>query len=166
MTSDSASFAISKARIVYLLDGDQTGRLTARKLQKWAERGTEPSGSLAYVDAYELFVYVTPHSRTKKVKAIKTRKVRKYPLAALTIETFPETLDVEINVLGGKRVLYFPVSQGSEITDLTLAFVAGVMCAVCPEEAIFRIVSNDNHAKYITQLLESMGHRSQLIPPE
>lgn len=163
---ESASLAISKAQIVYLLDGDQTGHLTVAKLTRWVERGTEPPGTLAYLGAYELFVYVTPHSRAKAAKKVKARTLRKWPLAALTIGTFPDTLDVQTSVLGGRRILYLPVQKGSEITDLTMAFVAGAICSICPVDAIFRIVSNDNHAKYLTQLLEWMGHHSQLIPPQ
>jgi hypothetical protein len=125
-------------------------------------RSIEPTGTLAYVGADELIVYISPHSRTKTVK---TRRTRKKTLADITFGVFPDTLDVQTSVLGSSRVLYIPVSQGSEITDLTLAFVAGIICGHCPEDALFRIVSKDSHAKHVCDLLGFMGHNCQLIPP-
>lgn len=153
---------ITDARIIYLLDGDQSGRLTVERLDDWRSRGLEPPGTLAYVGADELIVDISPHGRTKSAKL---RRTRKKPLADITLGVFPATLDVQTSVLGSSRVLHIAVSQGSEITDLTLAFVAGFICGHCPEDALFRIVSNDNHAKYVCDLLGFMGYQSQLIPP-
>lgn len=154
---------ITDARIIYLLDGDQSGRPTAARLEDWTSRAVDPPGTLAYVGANELFVYISPHSRTKPTKS---RPRCKKSLADITLGVFPESLDVQIRDLGSRRVHYIQVEQGSEITDLTLTFVAGFLCGHCPEDALFRVVSADNHAKYVCRLVGFMGHDCQLISPQ
>src|SRR5438309_12011722 len=99
---------ITDARIIYLLDGDQSGRLTVERLRDWRSRGIEPAGTLAYVGADELFVYIGPHSRTKPTKP---RRTGKRTLADITLGVFPETLDVQTSVIGSSRVVHIPASQ-------------------------------------------------------
>jgi hypothetical protein len=154
--------ASANIRIIYLLDGDQTGRATRAKLEKWSARAVWPIGTLAYVGARELIVQVGPFNRTKRQRA---RINRKWPLANVHIGTFPETLDVEELPFGSRRLLHVTVASGEQVTDLALAFVAGRISGFCSELADFRIVSSDKHAKAVCEFLRNMGFRSQAIKP-
>ncbi len=149
-------------RIIYVLDGDQTGRATQAKLQKWSARAVQPKGTLAYIGANELIVQIGPFTRSRQRHF---RINRRWPLANLRIGTFPETVDVEELALGSRRLIHITVPSGEQVTDMALAFFAGRISASCSEHADFRIVSSDKHAKRVCDFLRNIGFRAQAITP-
>ncbi len=149
-------------RIIYILDGDQTGRATEGKLKKWSGRAIQATGTLAYVGANELIIQIGPFSRAKRRRV---RVSRRWPLANVRVGSFPETLDVQEQPLGSRQLLHFKVPVGSQVTDMALAFIAGWVSAFCSEHADFRIVSSDAHAQRVCEFLRQIGFRAQLIAP-
>jgi hypothetical protein len=149
-------------RIIYILDGDQTGRATETKLEKWSRRAVQATGTLAYVGASELIVQIGPFSRARRRRF---RINRRRALANLRVGSFPETLDVQERVLNSRQLIHFKVRAGPQVTDMALAFIAGWISGFCSEHADFRIVSSDRHAQRVCEFLRQMGFRAQAIAP-
>lgn len=157
-------------RIVYILDGDQTGRVTAGKLEKWRTRSKQRTGTLAYAGASELIVYVGPSSRRKKEasqgrRSDHRRRKGRRSLADCIVPSFPETLDFEERELNSMELLHFRVSTGQEMTGMAMCFVAGWISRFCSPLCDFRIVSADKHAGRVCKFLARMGFLSQVVGP-
>ncbi len=160
----------ANVRIIYILDGDQTGRPTGEKLAKWRRSAQRPKGTFAYVNPSELFIEVTSFSRNKDERSREKRKESRRrrgrrSFSDLVVGKFPENSDIDTRELGSSELLHFRVPTGAQMIDMAMCFVAGWLSRHCDPLSDFRIVSNDKHATRVRDFLSRMGFRSQIVPP-